>query len=253
MAENQALVVIRVLDINDHVPKFNRVNSNGEYVFVVDWQTKPPQSIARVLATDDDERPTITYSFRNPSPYFSLNSTSGVITLVKSLEYVDQGVFEFEVVASDGEKESVTKTFIYPLVPGANIVVISANNPPEEINELAIGREITRVLETDTRVLSKQAYVDEQNKVHPDKSHLLVYALRKETHEPVPGDELKSMLDQVKSELDPSKMKIASITLPAVASKIQMSNWEILILVIALILLILTCATCFCLLKCFRK
>uniref|UniRef100_A0AC34QCU7 Cadherin domain-containing protein n=2 Tax=Panagrolaimus sp. JU765 TaxID=591449 RepID=A0AC34QCU7_9BILA len=252
--ENQALVVVRVIDENDHTPKFTRVNSKGEYVFAVDWQTKPPQPVARIQAVDEDEKPVIKYSMSTSSDYFTLNSTSGVITLVQSLEYVDDIAFNFEITANDGEKEAKTKVSIYPLSPGNNVVVVVVNNPPEEIDELAVSRELTQLLQMDTRILAKQVYMDEQKKVHPDKSHLLIYALKKETHEPLPALELKTMLEQIKPEFETTAhMKMASITVPEVSSKVQMSNWEILILIIALILLISACLTCIFLLKCFKR
>lgn len=48
LAENQALVSVKVLDENDNPPTFARLNSQGVYVFVVDWQAPVLQPIARV-------------------------------------------------------------------------------------------------------------------------------------------------------------------------------------------------------------
>uniref|UniRef100_A0A914PIS5 Cadherin domain-containing protein n=1 Tax=Panagrolaimus davidi TaxID=227884 RepID=A0A914PIS5_9BILA len=214
LLNNQALIVVKVLDENDNLPVFSRTNSNNEYVFPVDWQL-PLKPIGRIQATYADENKNVTYTFSESSEYFSLNSTSGVVNLIKSLEHADQEVYDMEVQAFDGKNTVTTRVKIYPLMPGVNIIVLTAKNSVEEINELAVSRELTQALEMDTRVLVKRVYVNEDNSINREKSLLLIYALRKETHEPVPAEELKEKLEKLLPQLKTSQnLNIENISLP---------------------------------------
>lgn len=236
------------------MPVFSRTNSNNEYVFPVDWQL-PLKPIGRIQATDADENKNITYTFAESSEYFSLNSTSGVVNLIKSLEHADQEVYDMEVQAFDGKNTVTTRVKIYPLMPGVNIIVLTAKNSVEEINELAVSRELTQALEMDTRVLVKRVYVNEDNSINREKSLLLIYALRKETHEPVPAEELKEKLEKLLPQLKTSQnLNIENISLPPVSSKLHVTNGDIMLCVAAGILILATCIACiFCLRFCKRR
>lgn len=177
------------------------------------------------------------------------------MTLTKSLENSDEELYNMEVQAFDGKHVVKTRVKVYPLMPGVNVIVLTVKNPHEEINDLAVSRELTEALEMSTRILFKRVYVNEDNSFNPQKSQLLIYALRKETHEPVPAAELKEHLEKVLPNLASSPhFNIESITLPVVASKIQMTNGEIIALAVAGILFISTCIVLvLCLRACKRR
>ncbi|XP_048371973.1 protocadherin gamma-A12-like [Sphaerodactylus townsendi] len=93
-----------VLDANDNVPVF----SQPAYKAKVEENIPKGSVIAAVRATDLDEgiNGEIKYSFKKitekDSKTFLLNSTTGVITLVGSLDYEEASLHDFEVNAEDG-------------------------------------------------------------------------------------------------------------------------------------------------------
>uniref|UniRef100_A0AC35ERA1 Uncharacterized protein n=1 Tax=Panagrolaimus sp. PS1159 TaxID=55785 RepID=A0AC35ERA1_9BILA len=88
-----------------------------------------------------------------------------------------------------------------------------------------------------------------------EKSLLLIYALRKETHEPVPAEELKEKLEKLLPQLKTSQnLNIENISLPPVSSKLHVTNGDIMLFVAAGILILATCIACiFCLRFCKRR
>ncbi|VDM27018.1 unnamed protein product [Toxocara canis] len=253
----QTLVAIHVLDENDNEPQFVKLNSEGIYVFSVDWQAPLLTPIARVHAEDADGRVPLIYSISESTvasaDHFMLNQTSGVIALSKSLVNDRSDFHEFEVVVSDGVHNVTTPVRIYRLAPESNIVLLSADIPQQDIEDWSVERKMSDLTNEDVRILVKQAYVNEDGQVNPQRTHLFVYALDKNTHIPVGRDRLKTILEQSRSTLDGDLPKLA-ITLPAVDSTGRVSLAELLLIVICVILLLIACCMLFYLAKyCKRK
>uniref|UniRef100_A0A914ZVB2 Cadherin domain-containing protein n=1 Tax=Parascaris univalens TaxID=6257 RepID=A0A914ZVB2_PARUN len=240
----QTLVAVHVLDENDNEPHFVKLNSEGIYVFSVDWQAPVLTPVGRVHAEDADGRSPLTYwiseSSASSADHFRLNNTSGVISLSKSLVNDRNDIYEFDVVVSDGIHNVSTLVKIYRLAPESNIVLLSADIPQQDVEEWVVERKMSDLIDEDVRVLVKQAYVNEDGQVNPQRSHLFVYALDKKTHVPIARDQLKAILEQSRSELDDDLPKLA-IALPAVDSTGRLSLAELMLIVICVILLFIAC------------
>uniref|UniRef100_A0A914CZ52 Cadherin domain-containing protein n=1 Tax=Acrobeloides nanus TaxID=290746 RepID=A0A914CZ52_9BILA len=253
LADNQALVVVRVIDENDNPPAFQKRNPNNEYVFNVDWQANILRPIARIEVHDPDEKSQLKYSI-SPEDSFMINATHGVIYVKKSLSGLEQEVFDLVVSVSDGKNEISTPVKIYVLAPGINLVVLGVDKKPEDIDDLSVERKLTELLGIDTHVLIKQIFLQEDGKPDENKSHLFVYATDK-NNVPLSAETLKELIEKVVPILKESgDLPLMNITLPAVYRKFQLSVPEIILLVISAILLFTACLTLFCLLRyCKRR
>lgn len=174
-------------------------------MFTVDWQMPVLTPFARVQAFDPDERPQLTYSM-SKSDLFSMNSTSGIITLLKSLHNVNEERFDLEARVTDGLYEatapvqvrrlglgtaSTTRFQIYRLAPGSSIVIAAVDSRVENIDQLQVERHISTALGLDFHILAKQVFIGEDEQADPTKSHLFVYAQDKKTRRPLDAEALK--------------------------------------------------------------
>lgn len=95
------MVTVNIVDVNDHTPMF----SNSKYEAVVSEDRDINSKILEVKANDEDagENARISYSFvtRTARLPFRMNSATGLITLVRPLDFEDQNVYVFTVKASD--------------------------------------------------------------------------------------------------------------------------------------------------------
>ncbi|KAH7725563.1 CBN-CDH-12 protein [Aphelenchoides avenae] len=188
--ETEALVTVKVLDENDSPPSFSRLNPEGVYVFAVDWQKAVLASIARVQAFDPDERPHLTYTM-SKSDLFAMNATSGTITMLKSLQSINEERFDLEATVSDGKHNVTAPVQIYRLAPGINIVVVAVDSGVDDIDNLLVERQISTAIGLDFNILAKQVYIGEDEHADPAKTHLFAYALEKKTRRPVDAETLK--------------------------------------------------------------
>ena len=98
---SQATIIISVLDFNEFGPVFNR----SLYRFEVPETTTIGTEIGKILAVDQDagEAGSVTYRFTNATDgLFSLDSSTGAITLLGSLDYETQlRLYVFEAAAND--------------------------------------------------------------------------------------------------------------------------------------------------------
>ncbi|KAK2158072.1 hypothetical protein LSH36_178g06015 [Paralvinella palmiformis] len=99
-----ATVTINVTDVNDNTPIFNPAT----YSVTVPETTATSSTIVTVTATDDDDPSTtnngvIVYTITagNPGGEFSLDATTGVLTLASSLDYETTSSYVLEVTAKD--------------------------------------------------------------------------------------------------------------------------------------------------------
>lgn len=97
--EVECLVVVHVLDTNDLNPMFYP----NEYSVTVPEDISLHQSIVKVMAEDADlgVNGEIYYSFLEYTDWFSVHPTSGVITLVRPLKYMEKSMHELIVIATD--------------------------------------------------------------------------------------------------------------------------------------------------------
>ncbi|VDK60556.1 unnamed protein product [Anisakis simplex] len=115
---------------------------------------------------------------------------------------------------------------------------MSADVPQHDIEDWVVERKMSELTDKDVHVLVKQAYVNDEGQVNPQRTHLFVYALDKKTHVPIHRDQLKTILEQSRSALDTELPKLA-VTLPAVDSTGRISMLELALILICVILLLL--------------
>lgn len=107
--ENNARVLINVLDVNDETPSFESSLYNP-LPFPEDLRVG--SELLRVQALDDDEGSNgkVTYTSTNIDQKFSLNRTTGAILLSESLDYEDTERYTFDVTATDGGRPPLSST-----------------------------------------------------------------------------------------------------------------------------------------------
>uniref|UniRef100_A0A914LYM9 Cadherin domain-containing protein n=2 Tax=Meloidogyne incognita TaxID=6306 RepID=A0A914LYM9_MELIC len=277
LADNQALIVIRVIDQNDNEPKINHLTSDRQIVFAVDWQTPVLQPIGRIQAFDPDEQPKQLqfYLEGDNSKLFSINSTSGVIQLMKSLQIENSDEYYLSVCVSDGEHTIQTPLTIYRLQPGTNIALLVINKPVDQVDVLNVVRHLNALLPSlDVDVLVKQVYIGENGLADPKRTHLLVYAQDKQTRIPLAANKLKELLESSLAQSASSdtnspsipNLKIADSPLQFLASvqvpdygvwsstaPFRLNPTEIILLSVSAFLVFGICTMLYLLLRCCKR
>ncbi|KAH8411154.1 hypothetical protein KR222_008786, partial [Zaprionus bogoriensis] len=97
--ETDTTIHVQVLDRNDLSPLFYPT----EYAVTVPEDAQKHQSILKVTAEDADlgVNGEIYYSFLMNSEYFGIHPTTGVVTILKSLNYADRSHHDLIVLAND--------------------------------------------------------------------------------------------------------------------------------------------------------
>lgn len=101
LEENEVRVIVKVLDINDHIPIFRET---GPIIAVIPDTVKYGYNVQRVLADDDDSgiNGDIRYSIINePTNFFGIDALTGQIRALGPLWRDNQRVFGFDVKATD--------------------------------------------------------------------------------------------------------------------------------------------------------
>lgn len=124
--ESEVNVTIRLININDNQPLFERVSCRG--MISRDFPIK--ETIVTLSAIDMDELGMVTYKFvsGNELDYFEINPDSGALSLKRSLavDSLKSGVFNLKIVATDGEMFS-DPTFV-------NVSVVRGRMPSKGFN-----------------------------------------------------------------------------------------------------------------------
>uniref|UniRef100_A0A673ATT1 FAT atypical cadherin 3b n=1 Tax=Sphaeramia orbicularis TaxID=375764 RepID=A0A673ATT1_9TELE len=124
--ESEVNVTIRLININDNQPLFERVSCKG----MISRDFPVNQTIVTMSAVDMDELKMVKYKIvaGNELDYFNLNPDSGAISLKRSLAVVNvkNGIFNLKIVATDGELFS-EPTFV-------NVSVVRGRMPPGGFN-----------------------------------------------------------------------------------------------------------------------
>lgn len=99
-------VVVRILDINDHAPRF----SHPAYTITVPCNVKPGSVLYRIHTYDQDEgkNAEVVYKLEPRNPYFTVQKHSGKVKVLKSLrKFCNESSssplrrFEYKIVATD--------------------------------------------------------------------------------------------------------------------------------------------------------
>ena len=102
-----ALIAIHVMDVNQHSPIFSPTSYSMDIS-----ETHPLlEPILSVTATDDDVGPfgRITYTIQPPSDIFFINSTNGILSLLRQLDFESERSHTLTVVAIDGASDSLNR------------------------------------------------------------------------------------------------------------------------------------------------
>lgn len=101
LAENEVRVVVKVLDVNDHIPEFRE---SGPIIAVIPDTVKYGYNVLKVQADDNDSglNGDIRYSIINePTNFFGIDALTGQIRALGPLWRDNQKVFGFDVKATD--------------------------------------------------------------------------------------------------------------------------------------------------------
>jgi hypothetical protein len=102
----RSFVVVRILDINDHAPRF----SHPAYTITVPCNVKPGSILYRMDTYDEDEgkNAQVTYKLEPANPYFTVQKHSGKVKVLTGLhEFCNESSnsplkrFEYKIVATD--------------------------------------------------------------------------------------------------------------------------------------------------------
>ncbi|XP_071362567.1 protocadherin Fat 3 [Trachinotus anak] len=124
--ETEVNVTVRVININDNPPLFERVSCRG----MISRDFPVRQTIVTLSAVDMDELGMVKYKIvsGNELDYFDLNPDSGALSLKRSLavDNLKNGIFNLKLVATDGEMFS-DPTFV-------NVSVVRGRIPSRGFN-----------------------------------------------------------------------------------------------------------------------
>ncbi|XP_064244281.1 protocadherin gamma-A6-like [Passer domesticus] len=149
-----ARIRVTVLDANDNAPVF----SQAEYTVRVPEDVPVGSVIIAVTAMDNDEGlfGNVKYSFKKvtdkASKTFHLDSQTGAITLLRSLDFEEGNSYELEVQAQDGGGLSDTaEVAIIVTDVNDNVPVISVRSALSEISEDAPSGTVVALLHVNDR------------------------------------------------------------------------------------------------------
>ncbi|XP_064886358.1 protocadherin gamma-A10 isoform X20 [Columba livia] len=149
-----ARIRVAVLDANDNVPVF----SQAEYTVRVPEDVPVGSTLVTVTATDADEGLSghLKYSLKKVSDIelgnFHLDSETGAITLVRSLDFEESDSYEMEVQARDGGGLSNTaKVEITVTDVNDNVPELTVSSVQSEISEDAPSGTIVALLHVQDR------------------------------------------------------------------------------------------------------
>ncbi|NWW99876.1 PCDG7 protein, partial [Caloenas nicobarica] len=142
-----ARIRVAVLDANDNAPVF----SQAEYTVRVPEDVPVGSTLVTVTATDADEglNGHVKYSLKKMTEMeiFHLDSETGVITLVRSLDFEEGASYELEVQAHDGgEFFDTAKVAITVIDVNDNVPEITVSSMLSEISEDAQSGTVVALL-----------------------------------------------------------------------------------------------------------
>uniref|UniRef100_A0A9J8AQ29 Cadherin 26, tandem duplicate 2 n=1 Tax=Cyprinus carpio carpio TaxID=630221 RepID=A0A9J8AQ29_CYPCA len=172
---------IKILDINDHAPKFQK----SVYEVTVDESHAQDKSVLTVLATDDDDSETnngtFSFTIKSVTPktdnvefYIQQQKESGTIYFKGCLNYEKAQKYTVLLEAKDKGKKiqlSSTSTLIINISDNNNnLPEFSGKTGPEKAKERETGVEVLRLQVTDKDVRGSKAW----------KAKYIIYGDKKE-------------------------------------------------------------------------
>ena len=143
--KSDAIVMVTVSDVNDHAPVFE-----NHPIVTVPENASVGSVVATVRANDADEglNAQVQYLIMQDSSqesYFAINSFSGELTLVRSLNREKNASFLLKIVANDS---------VYVTVMSLKVDVLDVNDNPPEFLEDPYSRDVDELLPVGTPVLN---------------------------------------------------------------------------------------------------
>ncbi|XP_051903269.1 protocadherin Fat 3 [Hippocampus zosterae] len=124
--ESEANVTVRLININDNAPVFERISCRG----TIGRDFPVGQTVVTLSALDMDDLGMVKYEVisGNEMNYFTLEAETGALSLRRSLAGVNlkSGMFNLKVVATDGEMSSAPTD--------VNISVVRGSMPPRGLS-----------------------------------------------------------------------------------------------------------------------
>ncbi|KAK7925921.1 hypothetical protein WMY93_008231 [Mugilogobius chulae] len=150
--ESEVNVTIRLININDNPPLFEKVSCRG----MINREFPVNQTIVTMSAVDMDELGLVRYQIvsGNELDYFTLHPVSGALSLKRPLAVlnVKNGVFNLKIVATDGELIS-EPTFV-------NVSVVRGRMPPGGFNcrETRVAQMLAEKMLSKASAMAKPSY-----------------------------------------------------------------------------------------------
>lgn len=252
LTESETLVVVRVLDENDNVPRFVRGNASEPIVATIDWQARLFSPVLKLEAKDADERAQLSYSLSgNDHEYFLVNATNGLVILAKTISDYSGESLEFNGIVSDGVHRTEVPVLVYVISPSSSLVQLTSEVPHSQLDQRSVERTLNQLTGLDNRLLAKQPFVDQQGHADPTRSHLFVYALDRNTRAPLAKEDLVKVLEHHAAPLLSSPSKISEISL-LMQAPTAVSTFDFILAIIVVGLLLLLLAAC-CVLSSYCK
>ncbi|CAM5108092.1 unnamed protein product [Eretmochelys imbricata] len=139
-----SIVTIQVVDVNDNTPTIQPLGKVG-----VCENAPPGFVVTQVSANDVDLSPALLYSFTedgNPGMKFAINQHTGVITLVKPLDFEETAQYELWISVSDSVHQTEAELTIQVLDVNDNPPVFTQYSYQVTVPELApVGTSVLTV------------------------------------------------------------------------------------------------------------
>ncbi|XP_043401799.1 protocadherin-23 isoform X2 [Chelonia mydas] len=139
-----SIVTIQVVDVNDNTPTIQPLGKVG-----VSENAPPGFVVTQVSANDVDLSPALLYSFTedgNPGMKFAINQHTGVITLVKPLDFEETAQYELWISVSDSVHQTEAELTIQVLDVNDNPPVFTQYSYQVTVPELApVGTSVLTV------------------------------------------------------------------------------------------------------------
>lgn len=141
-----AMVNIQVTNVNEFAPVLNESQTVN-----ISELTPVPEDIVSFTAQDLDAGAAIEYgiSSGNDEGKFSINMTTGLVTLVQSLDFEDTTFYELEISASDGQSTDSATLTVYVIDENEFAPEFTGDTNFEVMEEMPAGTLIGRVNATD--------------------------------------------------------------------------------------------------------
>jgi protocadherin alpha len=161
----QLLLDVQILDSNDNVPKFE----HDQYHIKLRENTPIGTNILHIHAFDNDEglNALINYTIITNNPLssfpFQINVTTGIITLIQSLDYEQETNYRFNVRARDNGPDAIS---VYTQI---QIDVLDVNDCPPDIDFILPDADPSKI---DPR--KHTFYIEEEQPINTRLFHLSV-------------------------------------------------------------------------------